>query len=118
MAQIDQPLQSNPPSVPIVLAKVKETRAEGEELHKAGKHGESARPWTRSGPTNELAAGAVQNASSPSSDMAKRRTCCRSTGLARQPWAPRLRASAKVGSSAAALTTSTGTSLSRGVRRM
>jgi hypothetical protein len=43
MAQIDQLLQSNPPSAPIVLAKVKEPRAEGEELHKAGKHGESAR---------------------------------------------------------------------------
>ena len=43
MAQIDAELQSNPPTDPAVLAKVKELRAEGETLHKAGNHAESVR---------------------------------------------------------------------------
>jgi len=43
MAKIDELLQSDPPSDPAVLAKVKELRAEGETLHKAGNHTESVR---------------------------------------------------------------------------
>lgn len=41
MAKIDAMLQSNPPSDPAVLAQVQELRAEGEELHNAGDHGQS-----------------------------------------------------------------------------
>lgn len=43
MAKIDELLQSDPPSDPAVLAKVKELRAEGETLHKAGNHTESVK---------------------------------------------------------------------------
>jgi len=43
MAKIDALLKSDPPSDPEVLAKVKELRAEGEALHKAGDHGESVK---------------------------------------------------------------------------
>ncbi|WP_322981339.1 hypothetical protein [Pseudomonas sp. C11] len=43
MAKIDEMLQNDPPSDPEVVAKVKELRAEGEALHKAGDHAESAR---------------------------------------------------------------------------
>jgi hypothetical protein len=43
MAKIDELLQSDPPSDPAVLAKVKELRAEGETLHKAGDHTESVK---------------------------------------------------------------------------
>lgn len=43
MAKIDEMLQNDPPSDPEVVAKVKELRAEGEALHKAGDHTESAR---------------------------------------------------------------------------
>lgn len=43
MAKIDALLQSDPPSDPEVLAKVKELRAEGEALHKAGDHTESVK---------------------------------------------------------------------------
>lgn len=43
MAKIDQLLQSDPPTDPAVLAKVKELRAEGESLHKAGNHSESVK---------------------------------------------------------------------------
>jgi hypothetical protein len=41
MAKIDAMLQSNPPSDPAVLAQVQQLRAEGEELHNAGDHGQS-----------------------------------------------------------------------------
>jgi hypothetical protein len=41
MAKIDAMLQSNPPSDAAVLAQVQELRAEGEELHNAGDHGQS-----------------------------------------------------------------------------
>lgn len=43
MAKIDAMLQSNPPSDPAVLAQVQKLRAEGEELHNAGNHGESVK---------------------------------------------------------------------------
>lgn len=43
MAKIDAMLQSNPPSDPTVLAQVQELRAEGEELHNAGDHGQSVK---------------------------------------------------------------------------
>lgn len=43
MAKIDEMLQNDPPSDPEVVAKVKELRAEGEALHKAGDHAESTR---------------------------------------------------------------------------
>ncbi|WP_179528390.1 hypothetical protein L0Y47_06365 [Ectopseudomonas composti] len=43
MAKIDTLLQSDPPSDPEVLAKVKELRAEGEALHKTGDHAESVK---------------------------------------------------------------------------
>lgn len=43
MAKIDALLQSDPPTDPEVLAKVKELRAEGEALHKAGDHAESVK---------------------------------------------------------------------------
>lgn len=41
MAKIDEQLQANPPSDPAILARVKELRAEGEKLHKAGDHEQS-----------------------------------------------------------------------------
>ena len=41
MAKIDALLQSNPPSDPAVLAQVQKLRAEGEELHNSGNHGQS-----------------------------------------------------------------------------
>lgn len=43
MAKIDQLLKTDPPADPDVLAQVKSLRAEGETLHKAGDHDESAR---------------------------------------------------------------------------
>lgn len=43
MAKIDQLLKTDPPADPEVLAQVKDLRAEGEALHKAGDHEESAR---------------------------------------------------------------------------
>jgi hypothetical protein len=43
MAKIDAMLQSNPPSDPAVLAQVQELRAEGEELHNTGDHGQSVK---------------------------------------------------------------------------
>ncbi|WP_339526078.1 hypothetical protein [Pseudomonas sp. EA_35y_Pfl2_R111] len=43
MAKIDTLLQSDPPSDPSVLAQVKELRAEGETLHKAGDHSQSVK---------------------------------------------------------------------------
>lgn len=43
MAKIDAMLQSNPPTDATVLAQVQKLRAEGEELHKAGNHSESAK---------------------------------------------------------------------------
>lgn len=43
MAKIDALLQSDPPADPDVLARVKELRAEGEALHKAGDHSESVK---------------------------------------------------------------------------
>ncbi len=41
MAKIDKQLASNPPSDPATLEKVKDLRAEGEQLHKAGDHAQS-----------------------------------------------------------------------------
>lgn len=41
MAQIDEILRSSPPSDAATLAKVQRLRAEGEELHNAGKHGQA-----------------------------------------------------------------------------
>lgn len=41
MAKIDKQLETNPPSDPATLEKVKELRAEGEQLHKAGDHTQS-----------------------------------------------------------------------------
>ncbi|MGL4317305.1 MAG: hypothetical protein ACRCTL_11925 [Pseudomonas sp.] len=41
MAKIDALLKTDPPADAQVLAEVKRLRAEGEELHKAGDHGES-----------------------------------------------------------------------------
>jgi len=41
MAKIDKQLESNPPSDPATLEKVKKLRAEGEQLHKAGDHTQS-----------------------------------------------------------------------------
>lgn len=41
MAKIDEQLKANPPSDPAILTRVKELRAEGEELHKAGDHQQS-----------------------------------------------------------------------------
>ncbi|MNT83881.1 hypothetical protein D3C72_2238200 [compost metagenome] len=43
MAKIDSMLQSNPPSDPAVLAQVQKLRAEGEELHNTGDHGQSVK---------------------------------------------------------------------------
>ncbi|MBE7377142.1 hypothetical protein [Pseudomonas lopnurensis] len=41
MAKIDEQLQNNPPEDAATLERVKELRAQGEELHNAGKHAES-----------------------------------------------------------------------------
>lgn len=41
MKQIDEALSKNPSIAADQLAEVKKLRAEGEALHKAGKHGES-----------------------------------------------------------------------------
>lgn len=41
MAKIDEHLKTNPPSDPATLTRVKELRAEGEALHKAGEHEQS-----------------------------------------------------------------------------
>ncbi|WP_120997973.1 hypothetical protein JQR85_15150 [Stutzerimonas urumqiensis] len=41
MAKIDQQLQADPPADPALLERVQSLRAEGEELHEAGKHAES-----------------------------------------------------------------------------
>ncbi|NKQ11293.1 hypothetical protein [Pseudomonas sp. SST3] len=41
MAKIDEQLKTNPPSDPAILTRVKELRAEGEELHNAGDHEQS-----------------------------------------------------------------------------
>lgn len=41
MAKIDALLKTDPPADAQVLAEVKRLRAEGEELHNAGDHGES-----------------------------------------------------------------------------
>ncbi len=41
MAKIDEQLQNNPPEDAATLERVKELRAQGEELHNAGKHSES-----------------------------------------------------------------------------
>ncbi len=38
MAEIDQQLQSNPPSDPAILSRVQALREEGEKLHNAGDH--------------------------------------------------------------------------------
>ncbi|MNZ25667.1 hypothetical protein D3C78_428370 [compost metagenome] len=43
MAKIDEILKTNPPSDPAVLSKVKELRAEGEQLHKQGDHSGSVK---------------------------------------------------------------------------
>ncbi|BBP85570.1 MULTISPECIES: hypothetical protein [unclassified Pseudomonas] len=43
MARIDEMLKTDPPSDAALLAEVQRLRAEGEELHKAGNHTESAR---------------------------------------------------------------------------
>jgi hypothetical protein len=43
MAKIDEMLKTDPPADPEVLAEVQRLRAEGEELHKAGNHGESVK---------------------------------------------------------------------------
>ncbi|GAC1034417.1 hypothetical protein thsps21_52460 [Pseudomonas sp. No.21] len=43
MAKIDEMLKTDPPSDTALLAEVQRLRAEGEELHKAGNHEESAR---------------------------------------------------------------------------
>ncbi|MCE5365252.1 hypothetical protein [Pseudomonas anguilliseptica] len=43
MAKIDNLLKNDPPSDATVLAQVQQLRAEGEALHKAGNHGESAK---------------------------------------------------------------------------
>ncbi|MDY3199215.1 MAG: hypothetical protein RBT58_12715 [Pseudomonadaceae bacterium] len=41
MARIDAILESDPPADEEVLARVQELRAEGEDLHEAGRHAES-----------------------------------------------------------------------------
>ncbi|EXF46665.1 hypothetical protein BAY1663_00828 [Pseudomonas sp. BAY1663] len=41
MAKIDEQLQNNPPEDAATLAQVKDLRAQGEELHNAGKHAEA-----------------------------------------------------------------------------
>ncbi|WCD79734.1 hypothetical protein [Pseudomonas sp. TUM22785] len=43
MAKIDEMLKTDPPSDAALLAEVQRLRAEGEELHKAGNHEESAK---------------------------------------------------------------------------
>lgn len=43
MARIDEMLKTDPPSDATLLAEVQRLRAEGEELHKAGNHEESAK---------------------------------------------------------------------------
>jgi len=43
MAKIDELLKNDPPADAEVLAQVQRLRAEGEELHKAGNHGESVK---------------------------------------------------------------------------
>lgn len=41
MAKIDERLESNPPTDAAVLEQVQSLRAEGQQLHEAGKHAES-----------------------------------------------------------------------------
>lgn len=43
MAKIDAMLKSDPPSDAAVLAQVRQLRAEGESLHKAGDHSQSVK---------------------------------------------------------------------------
>lgn len=43
MAKIDELLKTNPPSDATVLAQVQQLRTEGEALHKAGNHSQSAK---------------------------------------------------------------------------
>ncbi|MCU9947888.1 hypothetical protein [Pseudomonas sp. PDM13] len=43
MARIDEMLKTDPPSDAALLEEVQRLRAEGEELHKAGNHEESAK---------------------------------------------------------------------------
>lgn len=43
MAKIDALLKSDPPADAEVLAEVQRLRAEGEQLHKTGNHGESVK---------------------------------------------------------------------------
>ncbi|CAN7700060.1 hypothetical protein PSGK_18780 [Pseudomonas solani] len=43
MAKIDEMLKNDPPSDATLLAEAQRLRAEGEELHKAGNHEESAK---------------------------------------------------------------------------
>lgn len=43
MAKIDALLKSDPPADAEVLAEVQRLRAEGEQLHKSGNHGESVK---------------------------------------------------------------------------
>lgn len=43
MAKIDEILKNDPPRDQTVLAEVRKLRAEGESLHKAGKHDESVK---------------------------------------------------------------------------
>ncbi|MDO8696354.1 MAG: hypothetical protein WA173_00050 [Pseudomonas sp.] len=43
MAKIDEILKTDPPHDQTVLAEVRKLRAEGEALHKAGKHTESVK---------------------------------------------------------------------------
>ena len=41
MFKIDEALRTSPPADPQTLKKVRELRAEGEKLHKQGRHGEA-----------------------------------------------------------------------------
>ncbi|MDC7823793.1 hypothetical protein PQS90_01410 [Pseudomonas sp. BLCC-B13] len=43
MAKIDELLKTDPPADAEVLAEVQRLRAEGEQLHKSGNHGESVK---------------------------------------------------------------------------
>lgn len=43
MAKIDEQLETNPPKDAATLKQVRELRAEGEQLHQAGKHADSVR---------------------------------------------------------------------------
>ncbi|MGB4073566.1 hypothetical protein [Pseudomonas sp.] len=43
MAKIDERLKTDPPGDATVLAQVKQLRAEGEALHKAGNHSQSVK---------------------------------------------------------------------------